>query len=506
MSVAATGETRIAKFLELCAEMLEHRRLIVVSNRGPVEYQVTPDGQLQPRRGSGGLVTAFSTLIKNIDFTWVASAMGEGDRRALEASQGSSTPSTLPGQRFSVRYVSTPRRVYHKYYNIFCNPLLWFLQHYMWNASYTPNVDRAVHDAWDNGYVAVNRAFADAVVAEAANSPEPPYVMVHDYHLYLVPGYVRQELPDAHIEHYVHIPWPGASYWQLLPAHMRRGICESLCGADIVGFQTRRDARSFLGTCEEFIPEAEVDFAAGTVQLQGRKTAARTYPLSIDVDEIRRIASSPRASEYKQRLESLCEEMTIVRVDRAEPNKNIVRGFHAFDLLLQRHPELHGRVKFLAFLVPSRTHIRQYQRYLDEIQQLTDSINSTHGSDDWKPVQLLLENNYAQAIAGMCLYDVLLVNAVIDGMSLIAKEGPIVNTKDGVLVISDTVGAYEQLAEGALAVSPADLEGTMEVLYQALTMSTEERERRSAAMVEVIEREDVLHWVQSQFQDIHALT
>ncbi|MCZ6892140.1 MAG: trehalose-6-phosphate synthase, partial [Chloroflexi bacterium] len=193
----ATDEARSAEFLALCAEMLDKRRLIVVSNRGPVEYHVTSEGPLQARRGSGGLVTALSTLTRNIDFTWVASAMGEGDRRALENSEGASIPSTLPGHRFSLRYVTTPRRVYHKYYNILCNPLLWFLQHHMWNASYTPNVDHAVHDAWENGYVTVNRAFADAVVAEAAQSSEPPYVMVHDYHLYLVPMYIREALPEA---------------------------------------------------------------------------------------------------------------------------------------------------------------------------------------------------------------------------------------------------------------------------------------------------------------------
>ena len=505
MPATATGDTKIAKFLELCDQMLEHRRLIVASNRGPVEYFVTADGQLHARRGSGGLVTALSSLIKNVDFTWVASAMGEGDRRAWASNEGSSIPSDLPGHRFSVHYVTTPRRVYHKYYNIFCNPLLWFLQHYMWSSSYTPNVDGAVHDAWENGYVVVNRAFADAVVAEAATSPEPPYVMIHDYHLYLAAGYIRERLPDALIQHYIHIPWPDVSYWQMLPPHMRRSFCESLCCADIVGFQTNRDVRSFLSACQEFLPEAEVDFAASAVRLHSRQTTVRAYPMSIDTEEVRRIASSPRAKEYKQQLQPIFSGKTIVRVDRAEPNKNIVRGFRAYELLLKRHPELHGNVKFVAFLVPSRTHIRQYQRYLDEIQQTVNSINDAYASGDWQPIQLFLENNYTQAIAGLCLYDVLLINAVIDGINLIAKEGPIVNTRDGVLVLSETVGAYPQLAEGALPVASADVEGTMQMLYQALTMSAEERSQRNTALVEAVEREDILNWIHRQFEHIHAL-
>lgn len=505
MNVATQGENRNARLLELCAAIQERRRLVLVSNRGPVEHHLTPEGQIQVRRGSSGLVTAFSYLLRNLEFTWVASAMGEGDRRVWEDSQGASIPASLPGYRLSLRYVSTPRRVYHKYYNTFCNPLLWFLQHYMWSASYTPSVDSTVHDAWENGYVAVNRSFADAVVAEAAGRSEPVCVMLHDYHLYLVAGYVRQQIPDAVIQHFIHIPWPASSYWELLPAYIRRGICQSLCSADIVGFQTRRDGHNFLQACEEFLPNTKVDYVSNTINCCGRETRVRTYPLSINVEEVRRIATSPRAQEYERQLQTVCGEKTIIRVDRAEPNKNILRGFRAYEILLQRHPELQGRVKFLAFLVPSRNHIRQYQRYMEEIQQLVESINASCGTPEWQPIQLFLENNYVQAIAGMRLCDVLLVNAVIDGMNLVAKEGPVVNVRDGVVILSETAGAYPQLAQGVLPVSPADVEGTMQAMYDALTMPAEERQQRRALLLEAIQREDIIHWFQRQFEDIRAL-
>jgi len=395
--------------------------------------------------------------------------------------------------------------VYHKYYNTFCNPLLWFLQHYMWSASYTPSVDSAVHDAWENGYVAVNRAFADAVVAEAAGRDEPVCVLVHDYHLYLVAGYLREEIPGAVIQHFVHIPWPASSYWELLPAYIRRSICQSLCSADIVGFQTQRDGHNFLQTCEEFLPGAQADYVSRIVSLGGRDTLVRAYPLSINVEEIRRIAASPRAQEYERQLQTLCCEKTIIRVDRAEPNKNVLRGFRAYETLLQRHPELQGRVKFLAFLVPSRTHIRQYQRYLEEIEQTVKSINASYGSPEWQPIQLFLENNYVQAVAGMRLYDVLLVNAVIDGMNLVTKEGPVVNTRDGVLVLSEPTGAYPQLAQGVLPVAPADVEGTMQAMYDALMMPAQERQQRRTLLVDAIQREDINDWFERQFEDIRAL-
>ena len=249
----------------------------------------------------------------------------------------------------------------------------------------------------------------------------------------------------------------------------------------------------------------QVDHRNREIEWDGRRIQVRAYPISISVDEIRRIANSPRALEYERKLRPMCNEHTIVRVDRAEPSKNVVRGFKAFGLLLARYPELRGKVNFLAFLVPSRTHIRQYQRYMEEIKQIIEEINSTYGSEEWQPVSTFIENNYTQAIAGMKLYDVMLVNSVIDGMNLVAKEGPVVNTRGGVLILSETTGAHEQLAEGALSVSPADLEGTMQAMYQAMTMSTEEREHRAATLAQIIETEDITNWIYGQLSDISAL-
>ena len=505
METAAPVQIDRHELWDLVDELLGQQRLILASNRGPMEYHVQPDGQIQARRGSGGVVTALSGLTNYVDFTWIASAMGEGDRRVAAAHQGTAVRSPLPGQRVSVRYVTTPRRAYHKYYNIICNPLLWFLQHYMWSSPYTPNVDEAVYDAWETGYRQVNQEFADAIVEEAHQTTLNPLVMVHDYHLYLVPGLVRPRLPNARIHHFIHIPWPTASYWKLLPSMMRTGICESLCQADIVGFQADRDVRAFLDSCETFLPEATVSYGNRVVHYRDRDTRVQAYPISIDVAEVRRIASSPRAQDYEQRLRPLLGKRTIVRVDRAEPSKNIVRGFRAYELLLQRHPELRREAKFLAFLVPSRTHIRQYQRYLEEIDAVVRQVNDRFGDDTWQPIQVHYENNYTQAIAAMQLYDVLMVNPIIDGMNLVAKEGPVVNTNNGVLLLSETAGAHERLQVGCLSVAPADIEGTARALYQALNMSEEERAARNQRMVETIEQEDITHWLFRQLQDVSAI-
>ena len=495
----------MADLNQLCEDILASRSLILASNRGPVEHHMTPEGRPEPRRGSGGIVTALNTLAQAAEFTWISSAMGEGDRVVSNNGGGPHLDSPLPGHKVKLRYVVTPRRVYHKYFNVFCNPLLWFLQHYMWNPPYNPNVDSSVHDAWKSGYIPVNQAFAQAVVEEARASGRPPVVIGHDYHLYLLPEMVRKEAPEALIQHYVHIPWPTPRYWQMVPRYIISQICSALCHADVVGFQTSQDRQSFLDSVEEFLPEADVDRRESTVGYGGQETAVKVYPISINVAEVQRIAASPRAVEYESRLQPLRNEVTIVRIDRAEPNKNVVRGFRAYELLLARHPELHGRVTFLAFLVPSRTHIRQYQRYMDEIQQIIDQINRRYGTTEWQPIRAFLENNYTQAIAGMKLYDILLVNTIIEGMNLVAKEGPVVNGNDGVLVLSESSGAYRQLMEGALPVSPTDIEGTMETLYQAIQMSPEERKTRAEALSESIRREDIQHWITSQLADLEKL-
>ncbi|MFC1872017.1 trehalose-6-phosphate synthase, partial [Chloroflexota bacterium] len=310
-------ESDLTRLRDLCASRLSQRRLILASNRGPVEYHLTDDGQLQTHRGSGGVVTALNSLSRYIELDWIASTMGEGDRRAVQKAQGRRIK--VADEDLYLRFIVSPRSVYHKYYSVICNPLLWFLQHYMWNSPRTPNIDRSIYDAWENGYVLVNQAFARVVVEEAGNNHLPPIVLLNDYHLYLAGGYVRQQRPDLIIQHFTHIPWPSPSYWQLLPDGMRQPIFRSLCAVDIVGLQTARDVNNFLHGCDVFIKDADVDYQQQRVNLNGRSVQIKSYPISIDVPGIKKLAHSPAVLEYEAKLRPLYGEKTIVRVDRAEP-------------------------------------------------------------------------------------------------------------------------------------------------------------------------------------------
>ena len=490
---------------ELCRQQLSQRRLILVSNRGPIEYYLAEDRHLRLRRGSGGVVTALSSLSKYVELDWIASAMGEGDRQVARRAQGGRFKVPSVNENLHLHFVVSPSNMYHKYYSVICNPLLWFLQHYMWSSSRTPNVDQTVHDAWKSGYVPVNQAFGQAVIDDAAGSESPPIVILNDYHLYLASAFIRSQMPSLVIQHFIHIPWPSPCYWQLLPSYMRQAILSSLCTTDIVGLQTGRDVRSFLQCCESFIDEAKVDYEHQNVQINGHIVRVKAYPVSIDVIGLKKLVSSAAVKEYEEKLSPLCGEQTIVRVDRAEPSKNIIRGFRAFDTLLERYPQFRGKLKFIAFLVPTRTHLKPYQRYMQEVIQLIEAINSKYGTEEWHPIDFFYENNYLQAIAGMRFYDALLVNPVIDGMNLVAKEGPTVNNRDGVLILSETIGAYEQLGQNALAVAPADLEGTTQALYTALTMPADEKNKRATELRRSIEKEDVTNWLLHLLKDVTNL-
>jgi len=488
---------------EVCDKLKNSGRLLIASNRGPVQYYLSEDGRLLPVTGSGGVAIALSSLGRYTDFTWLASTMSETDRYAAEVAKHRTPVTSLDGARFSLRFVVIPESTYDKYYSVFCNPFLWFFQHNISNGFDGAGINRQVFDAWENGYVPANRAFAQAAAAEV-NGEASPVIMLHDYHLYLAPSYIRSQLPYAIIEHFTHIPWPEPQRWMLLPQSWCGRILESLCSCDIVGLQTMRDVRNFLLTCELYLTEACVNHYKCTIQLNGHETKVNAYPISVDVAKLQWLTNSEVVKEYRRKLFPFLGGKTIVRVDRLEPTKNILRGFEAYDTLLARYPNLQGKVSFLSFLVPSRTNLKEYQDYASHVFQMVREINSRYGNSGWVPIRVFYEHNYPQAIAGMCLYDVLLVNPLIDGMNLVAKEGPSVNARDGVLVLSETAGAHEQLKNDAISIAPRDLEGTVQALYDALTMPAEEKRDRAERLRNKIENEDITHWFLRQLDDLQT--
>ena len=491
------------RLADVCQAVLGQRRLILVSNRGPIEHHLTPTGEIEARRGSGGVVTALAALGQAVKVTWIAAAMTEGDRRVAQSVGSVTSEAAFPG--LTSRLIDLPSNVYHPYYNVISNPLLWFLQHYMLDPAAGAQIDAARRHAWENGYVVANRAFAAALRSEVSPDAPPPIVLLHDYHLYLVAGFARAQGIRAVLHHFVHIPWPTPHYWTFLPPDIRQAICSGLAANDSVGFQTPESADNFLETCARFVPGAKVDHTRSTVTLHDHVCHVGRYPISIDVAGLRRLANGKAVRHYQEALRPCFGEQTIVRVDRLEPSKNLVRGFLAYERLLEQHPNLVGKVKLVAFLVPSRTQLAEYRRYRREVQEVVERIHGRYTRPEWRAIEIFYENNYPQAIAGMSLADVLLVNPFADGMNLVAKEGPIVNKCKGVLVISEGAGAYHQLAEAALGVAAGDVEGTADALYRALTMPEAERADRLQRLRRVIEAEDLDWWARRQIEDLGGI-
>src|SRR5215213_4947946 len=322
--------------------------LILVSNRGPVTFG--PDGEI--KRGNGGLVTALTGLASHRDTTWIASAMTDED--AEKAEQAGGRPFTVQspaGGSYEVRLVASDPAAYERFYNVFANPMLWFIQHYLWDLSNAPDIRRNEVEAFEYGYNVVNEDLADAVLEEI-EGVESPVVMVHDYHLYTLPALVRRARPDAFLHHFVHIPWTQPDAWRVLPRGIRREIFEGLLSNDIIGFHTRSYRWNFLQCCRDLM-DLDVDFGRGVVKFEDREVWVRAYPLPIDASATCRVASSDRTKEFEETLLKRKRDFLILRVDRADLSKNVLRGFSAFDLFLQQHPEFRERVTFIAQLMPS---------------------------------------------------------------------------------------------------------------------------------------------------------
>jgi trehalose 6-phosphate synthase len=449
------------------------------------------------------VVTALGRLPAHHDVTWVASAMTEEERTVAAEHAGAFPEETTDGAAYRLRLVAHDPAVYQRFYNVLANPTLWFLQHYLWGLGSAPDFGTELHEAWSDGYVPVNEALAAAALEELEREPGAA-VLFHDYHLYLAPGLVREARPDVVTSHFLHIPWPEPDYWHALPPELRVAVFEGLLANDVVGFHTERWRRAFLLSAERLLG-ARVDRDAGTVEHRGRTTRVVARPISVDPAEFERLREDPAVLEREAALLRRRPEQLVLRVDRTDPSKNIVRGFHAFALLLERHPELQGRVGMFALLAPSRQEIPEYAEYAGAVHLAAQEVNERFGRDGWQPVELDVADDFHRSVAGYKQFDVLLVNPVFDGLNLVTKEAFLVNEHDGALVLSENAGVHEELGEWAVTVNPLDVSGQADALYEALTLDRAERRSRADAIRRHVRAHDLHEWMEAQLADLDAV-
>ncbi len=443
--------------------------MMLVTHRGPYRFRALGDGTFESARGAGGIVSALLPLLGDPGDagsarpfgddrpSWVAAAIDDDDRGALDA--GTATVEGL-----DLHLLALDPTLHRMHYDVVSNAVLWYLHHGLFDLARRPRFDLHFQIAWE-GYVAVNATFADTVVARAA---EREQVIVHDYQLALVPGMVRAARPDLRITHFTHTPFCGPNSIRVLPTQVAQALCGSMARVP-AGFHTTRWMSSYEASARVVL-DADAEIASPFAA-----------PLGPDPAALARLVASPSVASAQAALDDLVgDRRLILRSDRIDPAKNIVRGFLAYERLLELQPEWRERVVFVALLNQSRQHLAEYLAYQREVEQTAERVNERWGSVGWQPIVVDTRDDYEQTVAGLSRYDVLLVNSLKDGLNLVAKEGPIVNTRHGALVLSTEAGAYDELAEAALAVHPYDIEQAASVLHEALVMPEDERTARAA--------------------------
>jgi len=515
-----------------------NQRVLVASNRGPISYQFGADGSLTGRRGGGGMIAGvtdgLAALGPGSSATWICAALSDADR--VVARQGGAGLGEGLRAGIPVRMLDIPPGIFGRAYNNVANSTLWFLLHQLFDTPNQPQFGAGFRRDWES-YVAYNEMFADALAQEAGaqeaeahqaaqDRPASPglRILVQDYHLCLVPRLLRDRLGDAArgagVGYFCHTPWAPPDYYRMLPADTARALLDGILGADRAGFHAGRWATAFMDCCAALlgadVVRADVEpdgverasanrpgGTAGWVTYRGHVTEVAVHPLGVDASALRERA---RAGDVQAHADILRQaaggRKLIVRVDRTELSKNIVRGLAAYRELLTTRPQWRGRVVHLAFAYPSRSDLAEYRAYTERVRQLALEITGEFGTADWNPLILEVKDDYPRSLAACALADVLLVNPIRDGMNLVAQEGPVLSERGCALVLSREAGAAATLAGDALLVNPYDITETAEALHQALTMSEAERQRRSTALAATAAADPPARWLGDQLASL----
>jgi trehalose 6-phosphate synthase len=453
---------------------------VVVSNRGPFRFARTSTGGFETKPGAGGVASTLRPLLTSgaagPDATWIAAALDDDDRAA-------SREGAVGVQGIALKLLDHDPELHRLYYDVVSNGTLWFLHHGLFDLVRRPRFDHRFGEAWA-AYETVNRSFADAVTELSGKGG---VVLVQDYHLALVPAMVHAQRPDLRIVHFTHTAFCGPNSIRVLPDEVAISLCRSMA-CSVAGFHSARWARAYEASSREML---------------GDEHLSRTIvaPLAPDPEELSRVAESPETVTAGAELDAVVgDRKLILRVDRIDPSKNIVRGFAAYDLLLAEHREWRERTVFLARLTSSRQTLPEYLAYTNEVEQAAARVNERWATRDWQPVVLDAQDDYPRTVAALTRSDVLLVNPLKDGLNLVAMEGALLNDRDGVVCLSRDAGAWDLLGESALPVHPYDLEQTASAMHQALSMPAKERQQRAARLRELTAARTPRDWLDDQLR------
>ena len=484
--------------------------VLIASNRGPVSFTRGNDGRLSAKRGGGGMVSGLSAVADEGDMLWVCAALSDADRAAAQAAPGGLLNPDQAGAGHAVRMLDIPPETFNRAYNAVANSTLWFVHHMLYDTPNRPSFGPGFARDWE-AFRTYNQTFAAALASAAAASDaepangQPVRAVIQDYHLCLAPELLASRAPDIQIAHFSHTPWAPPDYYRLLPDDVGRQVLAGILGADHAGFLCQRWADAFVDCCAAFL-HADVDRARGQVWYRGHITSIGVHPLGVDADQLRQRASQRDVLTRRAALmDATAGRKLIVRVDRTELSKNIVRGLEAYRELLRTRPQWRGRVVHLAFAYPSRQDLPEYREYAAAVQRLAQQIEDEFAEPGWDPLMLEVNDDYPRSLAACRLADVLLVNPIRDGMNLVAKEGTILSDRGCALVLSTEAGAAAELGDEALMVNPYDVAQTAQALHEALSMSDAERVRRCALLASAATAVPPSRWFADQLEALQRV-
>jgi trehalose 6-phosphate synthase len=474
--------------------------LILASNRGPIEFY-RENGTIKTRMGSGGLVSTLLPLMKNVKGTWVAASNNPVDIEVASKYPNHNVPIPEDNPKFYIPFLNFDEKVYDNYYNVISNSILWYIHHNIWKPPEDNKQSNIIYDAWKNGYVIVNKEFANKIVDLIDSTEKKNVVMLQDYHLYLSAHYIRNKVDDIFLSQFIHVPWPESDYLSILPTYIKDSILNGLLANDLVGFHIPKYVDNFLISCQGFADK--VDYKNRLVHHNGHKTMVRSYPISVDIDSLNKMAKSPKVNRYENLVKEIKgNNFLIYRTDRADLSKNIIRGFQSFELFLDYHPEYQERVKFLVTGKATRENLEDYKNYRHDIVEIIDKINLKYSTEDWQPITEIFDAPYELVIAALKNYDCLMVNPICDGMNIVSKEGAVLNNKNGVLILSKEAGSYDELKNYVLKVDPYDVLGTAHAIFQAVNMDKKDRIYKMNGLNDIIQNNTLTDWISKQFKDI----
>ena len=477
------------------AKLGDHK-FVTVSNREPYVH-ARQDGRVTWNRPASGLTVALDPLMQVCRGLWVAHGSGPADWEACDASGRVQVPPDRPA--YTLKRIKLSEEQQRKYYDGFANSALWPLCH----VAYQRPVFLREH--WE-GYREVNELFADRIAEELGD--QPAFVFVQDYHFALLPRMLRERNPKALIVHFWHIPWPNAEVFRICP--WKHEILEGMLGSHILGFHIRQHCLNFIDTVDREL-EARPDRELTAIVYQGHTTRIRSFPISIDFDDV-----SEQAASWKMKKASAALRLAYhlkpdqwlgLGVDRLDYTKGIPERLQALDLFFERNPHYHGRLVFIQVGVPSRVNLEEYKSLNLHVDCKVAEINAKYGTDDWKPI-IFLRAQFELPVL-IALYRqarFLIVSSLHDGMNLVAKEYVASQTEGhGVLILSQFTGAARELPD-ALLINPYAPDEIAEKIREALEMDSAEVRRRMNKMRDRVRENNIYKWAGSILKKLSRLS